>query len=384
MRKKILIGAAVFALAIVVMVSTVWGPGIQVDTASVYLGSITTELVETGYVQNVEQYSVQSTLSGTIAKINVRSGDSVVAGQVLLSIENPDLVLEKRQAELQLAQANTELSVAQQTKGSLITDLAKVTTDLQRQKSLLDAGAISQTEYDDLEAQYNSLKQKSEAQDDYINSIRNTIRQSQAISDSVSAKAGGLNIVSPIVGTVLDIPIENGEVVAPGRTLVEIGSSTGLEVKSDLLSDDLRDIKVGQNVKITAPVLADQVLLGQIVEIKPKAFIKVSALGVEQRRVPVIISLNESAALKPGYEVQVRIETATKNEILLLPRESIRQGADGNLQVLLIKDNRVLFQDINIGMRNLDQVEITEGLSLGDVVIRDGSLTMAENTKVKI
>ena len=80
------------------------------------------------------------------------------------------------------------------------------------------------------------------------------------------------------------------------------------EIKADLLGDDLGDVAIGQKVRVIAPVLGNQVLYGEIAEIYPHAEEKLSTLGVLQRRVPVIIKLDNAANLKPGYEIRVSVK----------------------------------------------------------------------------
>ncbi|MCL5290524.1 MAG: FtsX-like permease family protein [Bacillota bacterium] len=110
---------------------------------------------------------------------------------------------------------------------------------------------------------------------------------------------------------------------------------------------------------------------------------KESALGITQRRVPVIISLEETAHLKPGYEVQVAIETGRATKVPLVPLEAVRTGADGQKQVMEVVDGRVKHRTVKTGLSDRDNIEILSGLTPGSVIVRDGSLELKENTKVQ-
>ena len=171
--------------------------------------------------------------------------------------------------------------------------------------------------------------------------------------------------------------------MTPGLLLFTLAAGQDLEIKADILSDDLAQVQVGQKVSIKAPVLEDKILAGKVVKIYPRAEEKMSALGVIQRRVPVIINLNDNANLKPGYEVRVIIETKHLDNVLTLPIESVRPQGEGKGQVMIIKDQRIVFKEVVTGLSDGDKVEIKQGLSEGDLIVQDGSLELKANTKVK-
>ncbi|NLB19171.1 MAG: HlyD family efflux transporter periplasmic adaptor subunit, partial [Syntrophomonadaceae bacterium] len=203
------------------------------------------------------------------------------------------------------------------------------------------------------------------------------------ILSSGEIRAAELQVVSHTDGTILDIPVEAGQVVSAGVTLVQIGSTGTLEIKTELLSDEIRRVNIGQDAWITAPVLDDQAISGQVTKIYPQAFEKTSALGVVQRRVPVIISIDEIGNLQPGYEVRVAIETVHKEGVILLPRESVRLNDDGEYQVLAIIDGKVEFLVVELGEKSQQWVEILEGIEVDQFVCRDASRELKEGTRVK-
>lgn len=108
-----------------------------------------------------------------------------------------------------------------------------------------------------------------------------------------------------------------------------------------------------------------------------------SALGIAQRQVPVIISLDETANLKPGFEVKVAVETSTRQNVLLAPLESVITRADGLKEVIVVTNNLVTRRAVKTGINDRENVEITEGLEEGDIIVRDGGLGLAEKAKVK-
>jgi len=173
------------------------------------------------------------------------------------------------------------------------------------------------------------------------------------------------------------------QVVNPGALLASVAVLDKLEIKADILSDDLGEVNLGQRVKITAPVLGTNVLYGEVREIYPLAVEKQSALGVIQRRVPVIITLTDAANLKPGYEVKVAIETSTAQDVLVVPWEVVRTLKDGGKEVVVVTDNRVERRPVQTGIGDRENIEITDGLTAGEVIIRDGNLDLKDHTRIK-
>jgi len=190
-------------------------------------------------------------------------------------------------------------------------------------------------------------------------------------------------VTSPADGTVLSLPAEPGQWINPGSLLVSIAATGQIEVKADILSDDLAEMNEGQRVIVTAPVMGQKTLAGQVKQIYPRAEEKLSALGVIQRRVPVIISLDDPGNLRPGYEVRVAIETNTRQNVPVVPREAVRTTADGRKEVMVISKDLVTHRTVSTGISDRNMVEITSGLKDGEEIIRDGSLVLKEKTKVK-
>jgi HlyD family secretion protein len=191
-------------------------------------------------------------------------------------------------------------------------------------------------------------------------------------------------VKSPTDGTVLNLPVKQEEVVNSGALLAVLAAAGQLEVKADILSDDLGEVRVGQKVSITAPVLGGKKLAGAVKKIYPSAEEKESALGVIQRRVPVIITLPDPDVLKPGYEVRVAIETLTREDVLVLPREAVRTTGDGLKEVMVVtQQGQVQRRTVQTGLSDQENIEITGGLESGEMIVMDAGLDLKEKTRVK-
>ncbi len=381
-KKAWIIGGIILA-AVIAAVAIIGSSGEEVEVVKASRGTFILTVEETGYVEAANDREVQATSVAQVRDLLVESGDKVRLGQILIKLSSPELTAEIESARSQLARTEGELQAAELSIQSIRLELKQAENDLARKKVLLQSGALARAEYEKAELQVDKLRKSVSQQEAGVSGLNKQVSSLGAMLNSLEEKAGELQVISPISGTILDLPVEVGQVVAPGTPLVQIGADNQLEVKTELLSDDTRRVKTGQTTRITAPVLGDQALSGQVSKIYPRAYEKTSALGVIQRRVPVVIALNQSANLQPGYEVRVAIETLRKEGVILLPRESVRLTEDGYYRVLVVNENRIEERSIEIGEKNQQWVEVIKGIKVGETVVRDGSLELKEGSRVK-
>jgi HlyD family secretion protein len=381
-KKAWIIGGIILA-AVIAAVAIIGSSGEEVEVVKASRGTFVLTIEETGYVEAANDREVQATSVAQVHELLVETGDKVVPGQVLIKLLSPELTAETESARSQLARMEAELQGTELSVQSLRLELEQAENDLARKKALLESGALAQAEYEQAELQVDKLRKSISQQETSVSGLNKQVASLGAVLNSLEEKTGELQVINPISGTILDLPVKVGQVVSPGTLLAQIGSNSQLEVKTELLSDDLGRVKTGQTTHITAPVLGNQILTGQVSKIYPRAYEKTSALGVIQRRVPVIIALNQSANLYPGYEVRVAIETLRKEGVILLPRESIRLTEDGHYRVMVVNEGRIEERLIEIGEKNQQWVEVIQGIKVGETVVRDGNLELKEGSRVK-
>lgn len=381
-RKKGLIIAAVAVVLLVAAGAMIAGGEQEVSAVAVEKGTISRQVEETAIVQTAEGYKIYASQNAKIAVIPIEIGQMVEKGQLLLSMQNPDLELQLAEVLTRKDQAEAAIATAQGSIKKLQLEYDDAKANLDRMKRLYDQGALSQSEYEQAQLKMEGCEAALQQQNTLVSSSQSQLEGILTLVDQLKSRQSELQIISPITGTVLELPVKEQQPVLSGTLLMALGSQQKLELKADILSDDLAHVKLDQSVFITAPVLGDKILSGQVIKIYPQAEEKTSALGVIQRRVPVIISLDDPANLQPGYEVRVAIETDRLENTLLLPIESVRSLADGEKQVLLIKDNRVQFQKVTTGLSDGQNIQIADGLEEGAVVVQDASLDLKENARV--
>lgn len=314
-RKRFLMAGAAVLVLIIAGAFLLTGQQ-KVEAVKAAKGVFTLAVDETGYVQSVDDREVQATQLAQVSTILVESGAQVETGQALMLLVSPELTGEIASVRSQSEAANAELMSARLQLELLEAELQQGKTDLDRKKSLFDMGAIAPAEYEAAQLAVTEMEKSLAQCEARIYGLTRQTGSYGEMLDSLNEKMNELNVVSPCDGEILDIPVEKGQVVSVGTPLIQVGSASDMEVKAELLSDDLRRVKVGENAVVSAPVLGTQTLPGKVAKIYPRAYEKTSALGVVQRRVPVLVSLEQTANLKPGYEVRVSIETMRKEGVL--------------------------------------------------------------------
>ncbi len=381
-RKIVILGAVIF-LAVGVFIFIFSLSAIEVDLYQVKKGNIQQTINETGVIQASHFANIYAVESGQVDKVFVKIGARVNEGDTLLTLSNHDLSLLKASYQNSLIQANSNYNLTQAELNSTKLSLKEATNYYKRLDKLYNSGAVSQEEWEQAKAKYDNLLILYEGQLSNLEQAQEGVTSAKKALDDIKAKENKLTIISPSYGTIVKLPLEEGQFIMPGTEVTKIANLDSLEIKADILSDDMADIRKGQEVIIDAPILKE-VLKGEIIKIYPQAEEKLSALGVVQYRVPVIIGLNNIDKLKPGYEVKVNIKTLAQNEVIIVPRESIIYRGKDNKEVMLVDSKgRIKYVTVETGLGDKTNIEIVDGLEIGQKIVMDASLFLKAGTKVK-
>jgi HlyD family secretion protein len=380
---KLKIYAAAAAVALTAFLLFLFFRPMEYPAVRASLGMISSGVEEDGYIQPIDDRNLFATQAARILDVQVEAGDEAERGQVLIRMTNPDLDALLAETRAYSDQAGKSVSGYAAAAESLRLLLADEKRTLERSRALFQAGAISRTELEQAELRVQRIgKDLTEAEANLASSsaLRKGLRDQLS---ELEKKSEELTLKSPIDGYVLNLPVEEDQVVAPGDLMVGLAFRDKMEIRADVLSDALGSVEAGQPVRITAPILRGTTLQGRVEKIYPLAEEKVSPLGVAQRRVPVIITLPGSGILKPGYEVRVFIETARRSEALIHPVESLRTE-DGSRKTFKVVGGRIRETTVKTGITDRRMVEILEGLEEGDIVVRDASLDLREGQRVRV
>ncbi len=384
MNRKVILGILIAVIVIVIGYTIYNHSGQKVEAVTVLKGSLNESIEETGYIQSSKEYEVQALESGRILQISTDRGQSVSSGQVLVTMQSIDMDIQLASLNERVAVTQTQLDSARMNYKTNCLSLNQAKVDLNRKKTLLDAGGISRAEYENTAKSTETLEQSCTAQQNIVQGFQRQLDSLELQRQEMGEKSQQLNIQSPMDGVLLLLNAKEGQLVSQGNVLAKVGTAGGLAVKTDILCDAMANVTIGQSVEVTSPVLDNKPVPGKITEIYPQAHEEVSSLGVAQRRVTVIATLEKNELLKPGYEVQVNIKTAEAKDVLLLTRESVLVGNGPQGEVSMIIKGRIVKQKVQTGLKSQKYVEIVSGLGLGDTVVRDASLQLKAGRRVKI
>jgi HlyD family secretion protein len=258
-------------------------------------------------------------------------------------------------------------------------------SNLKRQRELDRGGLVSVEKLEAAEAE-------ARARADALRLAQSTVRTAQReleVAQAALVGAGGRStsppivIRAPVTGVVLKRLRESESVVPAGEPLLEIGDSENLEIVSDLLSTDAVRISVGNEVLIEGWG-GGETLHGTVRLIEPSGFTKVSALGVEEQRVNVLIDFTDRGAagkLGDGYRVEVRIVVWSKENVVKTPISSLFRVGE-TWGVYVVEDDRAVLRTITIGQRNSLEAEVLSGLQEAERVIVHPSDAIANGVRV--
>jgi HlyD family secretion protein len=200
-----------------------------------------------------------------------------------------------------------------------------------------------------------------------------------------SSECNCVEVTSPVSGRVLRVLKESEGVVTPGTALLEVGDPADLEIVVDLLSTEAVKVRPGQPVSIEAWG-GDAPLAGRVRRVEPFGFTKVSALGIEEQRVNVIIDFTDPPErwrrLGHGYRVEPRIILAATDKALKAPRAALFRD-HGNWAVFVNESGRAVLRDVELGLENGLEAEIRKGLASGDQVVLQPGDRVSDGTRVK-
>ena len=194
---------------------------------------------------------------------------------------------------------------------------------------------------------------------------------------------GAVVVHAPSAGRVLAVPQESERIVTAGTPILEIGRPEDLEVVADVLSEDAVRIAPGATVELGGWGGADM-LRGVVTSVEPGARTVVSALGVDEQRVSVVISPTDaSRALGDGYRLDARIVIWNADSVLTVPASAVFSVGAGS-GVFVIEEGRARQRLVRVGQRSEHAVEIIEGVAPGESIVLFPSDRISSGARVRV
>ena len=390
-NRKVAIGAVV-VLVLGLLVYGFWPAATPVSIDEVTRDSLRVTVEEEGQTQLRERYVVSAPTTGYLKRVPGEAGDAVRRGEVLARLATlPAKVLDASDyaaAEAQVRAARAALQRAKEEVAGAEAGLTYAKEEYRRIQKLHEQGTASQQQLDQAQVEFRKAKAQHQAAQQAVAQAQGELEAAQSrlgqggASESLPSRT---SVRAPADGQILAIHQESAGVVQAGTPLVTVGNADSLEVAVDVLSSDAVRITEGTPVELVRWG-GDGTLNGRVRAVPPQGQTEVSALGVEEQRVEVLVELVDPpsrwAQLGTGYRVVTRFVTWAGADVLQVPQSALFRHDEG-WAVFAVRDGRAVRQSVEVGHRSGLRAQITEGLREGDRVITHPGEGLSDGTRVE-
>lgn len=388
---------ALILLTLAMLAGLAWGflpRPVAVDLAVAERGPLAVTVEEEGKTRVMARYVISAPISGHVRRIDLKAGDAVTQGQVLAVLEpSRAAALDPRsraQARAQLQAAAAALAAAQEEARAAAAAAELAQQEAERAERLGAERFLSQQAVDQSRAQLTRARAARQAAEHQVavaryqaDTARVVLARSAALQAGAPAETWAVR--APADARVLRLVHESEGAVQAGEPLLEIGNPEALEVEVEVLSTSAVQIAPGTKV-ILDRWGGEGALEGVVRVVEPAGYTKVSALGVEEQRVRVIVDFASPRAawarLGDGYRVEAAFVVWAAEAVLHIPVSALFRH-DSGWAVYVVAQGRAQLRAVNIGQRSGLQAEVLEGLKVGERVISHPDDKVSPGRRVK-
>ncbi len=336
-------------------------PPMTVALAEVTRASLRAYVEVVGSLVGAQTVDIVPRAQGRLQTISVRIGDSVSKGQVLAKVEDQELREQGRQAD-------ASFDVARATIRQREADLSFAKTNLDRNKSLFDRGLLPRQSLDDAEARH----QASQAQLDLAQA---QAAQASSRREELRINMANTTVRSPVTGFVAKRLVDPGAFVTQNIVLLSVVDISTVRLVVNLVERDLSKVSVGAGAAVAVDAYPGETFAGRVARVAP-------VLDPATRTAEMEVEIpNGSGRLKPGMYARVRLISANKDNVLVVPKAAVVTSQDRR-GVFMVQNGQALFRPVVVGLEEPDRVEVTEGLKEGDQVVTTGASSLRDGAKV--
>lgn len=365
-------------LLIAGLVYSFWPEAVAVDTDTVSRGQMRVGITDDGVTRADELYVVSAPVTGYLSRIELEAGDTVSQGALVTQMTGrPSSPLDQRTRD----EMRGALAAAQAAEAGVSAAFQQSQRDLERAEAIFARGFLPKAQ---LEAARTRVTTDRSAQQQ----ARADVARLRAMLANPSGEGSGgkISVRAPASGEVFSVINESEGVIAEGTPLMTIGNPNTIEIVVDLLSREAVRVKPGNRVEITQWG-GPNALVGTVERIEPFGQLRISALGIEEQRVNVVIRFDEASALQGarlghGYQVDATIELWREDDTLRVPIGSLFRGPDGEWQVFEVEGGRARVTTVELGQLNDEHAQLLSGLEEGATVILNPGSMIEDGTRV--
>lgn len=365
-----------------------------VDVVTVSKGPLAVTVEEEGKTRVRDRYVISAPMTGFARRIDLDAGDAVKAGQVLAVIEpvRSDALDPRTRAQTaaQVKAASATVAAARENARAATAQAELARQEQERISRLRQSNFVSEQALDRARAEFSRAQAVQQAASHNVNVARFELDMARsALAKSDRLLAGGpaetLAIKSPAEARVLRVVHESEGTVQAGEPLLEIGNPEALEAEVEVLSTQAVKIAPGYRVLFDRWG-GDNVLQGSVRVVEPTGFTKVSALGVEEQRVRVIVDFTSPRAewqrLGDGYRIEARFVVWEGDNVLQVPASALFRHNNG-WAVFVVEGRHARLRPVEIGQRAGLVAQIVAGLKVGERVINHPDDRIRDGVRIK-
>ena len=394
-HKRIMIWFVLGAILATSLLLLFWPRAVAVDLAAVTPGSLVVTIDEEGETRVRDTFVLSAPVAGRMSRIDAEVGDAVIARKTIIAKFEPidPVLLDVRS----LAQARAGVRAAEATEKLVLANLSQAQAEfefadaeLARAHQLRKEKMISIHEVDiairNAKTTHAALDTTAAALTVSRHDLERVRAQLLSPTDERvdHDQQAIVTVLAPINGQILRLLRESEGIVAAGEPLVEIGDTDDLEIIVDLLSTDAVQVRPDQRVIINHWGGSGE-LKGKVRRVEPFAVTKVSALGIEEKRVNVIIDLISPAeqrlGLGHGFQLEVRIVLSEDDSTLTVPLTALFRDGD-QWAVYVESRGRAVQRTVSLGRQTSLEAEITKGIESGEHIVLYPSDRVSNNTRI--
>lgn len=370
---------------------------IAVDIAEVVQGPMQVTVRDEGRTRVRNEYVVSAPVGGRLLRIDYKPGAMLQAGDILARIVPgaPAFLDARAQAEARadvqsaaaaLAAAQSELDRAEAQERFARTELERVTELHARELISVDTYDRARLELRIAESAAAQARENVRMREAGLDAARIRLTQPGATAADGTITGSTVDVVAPVSGRVLRVAQESESVIAAGAEVVSLGDPNDLEVVVEMLSTDAVQVRPGADVIIENWGREDEPLHGRVRLVEPYGFLKISALGVEEQRVNVIVDFtgppSEWASLGHGYRVEAAIVTWAADDVVQASVASLFRSR-GEWAVFRFENGRAALTTVEVGRNNGRNAQILSGLGAGDSVILYPGESISDGVRIR-
>lgn len=321
----------------------------NVQIQSVERGEVSVVSPISGRIVSANAVNVIPLVSGEVKEVNVKEGQYVTAGQTLFTIDSEQAQIQSEQAQLGIKSAQDSV------------DALKVTLD--RMQALYDTGAISLSDLESAQTQYNTAL--------------NSLEQAKVSAKAASSTLDYYTVTAPVSGCATSVNVVAGGAAGQTSAAVVISDTTALELQANVSEYLVNSISEGQKVDVRIKSVSDEPMTGTVITVADAP-----AQGSFTYEVTIALSSYEN--LRAGMFAEISVVTDSKAGVVAVPSEAVVKKRGEDYVALLTDENKIELRKVTTGLDNGTMTEIKSGLSPGEKLVAKGQNYVSDGEQVNV